>query len=44
MTVYADDEFKLGQVDEVLLNKFAKRGVDIRSIERASQEDRRRQR
>lgn len=38
MTVYADDEFKLGQVDEVLLNKFAKRGVDIRSIEKGKSE------
>jgi len=38
MTVYADDEFKLGQVDEVLLGKFAKRGVDIRSIEKGKTE------
>ncbi|MBL8310558.1 MAG: YajQ family cyclic di-GMP-binding protein [Burkholderiales bacterium] len=38
MTVYADDEFKLGQVDEVLLGKFAKRGVDIRSIEKGKSE------
>jgi len=38
MTVYADDEFKLGQVDEVLLNKFAKRSVDIRSIEKGKSE------
>lgn len=38
MTVYADDEFKLGQVDEVLLGKFAKRGVDIRSIEKGKAE------
>ena len=38
MTIYADDEFKLGQVDEVLLNKFAKRGVDIRSIEKGKSE------
>ncbi|MFN3629984.1 MAG: YajQ family cyclic di-GMP-binding protein [Casimicrobiaceae bacterium] len=34
LVVYADDEFKLGQVDDVLLAKFAKRGVDTRSIEK----------
>jgi cyclic-di-GMP-binding protein len=38
MTVYADDDFKLGQVDDVLLNKFAKRGVDSRSIEKGKPE------
>jgi cyclic-di-GMP-binding protein len=38
ITVYADDDFKLGQVDEVLLNKFAKRGVDSRSIEKGKSE------
>jgi hypothetical protein len=30
---YADDDFKLGQVREVLLGKFAKRGVDARFLE-----------
>jgi uncharacterized protein YajQ (UPF0234 family) len=34
LVVYADDEFKLGQVDDVLLAKFAKRGVDTRSIDK----------
>jgi uncharacterized protein YajQ (UPF0234 family) len=34
MTVYADDEFKLGQVFDVLLAKLAKRGVDVRCLER----------
>lgn len=34
LVVYADDEFKLRQVDDVLLAKFAKRGVDTRSIEK----------
>ncbi|MCZ2135677.1 MAG: YajQ family cyclic di-GMP-binding protein [Burkholderiales bacterium] len=38
LTVFADDEFKLGQVDEVLLNKFAKRSVDVRSIEKGKPE------
>jgi cyclic-di-GMP-binding protein len=38
ITVYADDDFKLGQVDDVLLNKFAKRGVDSRSIEKGKSE------
>lgn len=38
MTVFADDDFKMGQMDEVLLNKFAKRSVDSRSIEKGKQE------
>ena len=38
MTVFADDDFKLGQVDDVLLNKFAKRNVDSRSIEKGKPE------
>jgi uncharacterized protein YajQ (UPF0234 family) len=33
LTVFADDEFKLGQVRDVLLGKFAKRGVDVRFLE-----------
>ena len=32
LTLYADDEFKLKQVNDVLLAKLAKRGVDIRSL------------
>ncbi len=32
LTLYADDEFKLKQVTDVLLAKFAKRGVDVRSL------------
>ncbi len=32
LTVYADDEFKLGQVRDVLHAKFAKRGVDARLL------------
>jgi cyclic-di-GMP-binding protein len=38
MTVFADDDFKLSQVDDVMLNKFAKRGVDSRSIEKGKSE------
>jgi len=33
LTAYADDEFKLGQVRDVLTAKLAKRGVDIRALE-----------
>ena len=33
LTVYADDEFKLGQVMDVLRARLAKRNVDVRSIE-----------
>ncbi|MBV9190397.1 MAG: YajQ family cyclic di-GMP-binding protein [Betaproteobacteria bacterium] len=33
LTVYADDEFKLGQVTDVLRGRLAKRGVDVRSLE-----------
>jgi hypothetical protein len=33
LTVYADDEFKLGQVMDVLRNRLAKRNVDVRALE-----------
>ena len=33
LTVYADDEFKLGQVTDVLRARLSKRNVDIRCIE-----------
>src|SRR5881394_427494 len=33
LTVYADDEFKLGQVLDVLRQRLAKRNVDVRSLE-----------
>jgi len=33
LTAYADDDFKLGQVRDVLLNKAAKRGVDVRFLD-----------
>ena len=31
--VFADDNFKLGQVKDVLTGKMAKRNVDVRSLE-----------
>lgn len=33
LTLYADDEFKLDQVQEVLNNKLIKRGIDIKCLE-----------
>jgi uncharacterized protein YajQ (UPF0234 family) len=33
LTVYADDEFKLGQVTDVLRQRLAKRNVDLRALE-----------
>jgi hypothetical protein len=33
LAVYADDEFKLGQVLDVLRGRLAKRNVDIRALE-----------
>ncbi|HEX5768139.1 MAG TPA: YajQ family cyclic di-GMP-binding protein [Burkholderiales bacterium] len=33
LTVYADDEFKLGQVLDVLRQRLARRNVDVRSLE-----------
>src|SRR6185503_6145784 len=33
LTVFADDEFKLRQVRDVLTGKLAKRGVDTRAVE-----------
>ena len=33
LTVYADDEFKLGQVLDVLRNRMTKRNIDVRSLE-----------
>ena len=32
LTLYADDEFKLSQVTDILTGKLAKRGVDVRSL------------
>jgi cyclic-di-GMP-binding protein len=36
LTVYADDEFKLGQVADVLRARLAKRNVDVRCLEPGS--------
>jgi uncharacterized protein YajQ (UPF0234 family) len=33
LTAYGDDDFKLGQVRDVLMGKLAKRGVDPRLLE-----------
>lgn len=33
LTVYADDDFKLDQVKDVLNNKLVKRSIDIRAVE-----------
>src|SRR3954452_3994895 len=33
LTVFADDEFKLGQVMDVLRGRLAKRNVDVRTLE-----------
>jgi uncharacterized protein YajQ (UPF0234 family) len=33
LTVYADDEFKLGQVTDVLRQRMAKRSIDVRCLE-----------
>ncbi|MCD6680346.1 MAG: YajQ family cyclic di-GMP-binding protein [Burkholderiaceae bacterium] len=33
LTAYADDDFKLGQVSDVLLAKLAKRNVDVRFLD-----------
>ncbi len=33
LTVYADDEFKLGQVQDILTAKLVKRGIDISCLE-----------
>jgi len=33
LTVFADDEFKLGQVMDVLRGRMAKRNIDVRSLD-----------
>jgi uncharacterized protein YajQ (UPF0234 family) len=38
LVVFADDEFKLRQVRDVMTGKLAKRGVDIRALETGKQE------
>ena len=36
LTAFTDDDFKLGQVRDVLVGKFAKRGVDVRFLDHGS--------
>ena len=38
LTLYADDDFKLGQVKDVLMNKMAKRAVDVRMLDEKNKE------
>ena len=38
LTVYADDDFKLGQVLDILMAKLAKRGVDVRCLDKSDSE------
>ena len=38
LTLFADDDFKLAQVKDVLLNKMAKRGVDVRLLDEKDRE------
>jgi cyclic-di-GMP-binding protein len=38
LTLFADDDFKLGQVYDVLIAKLAKRGIDLRCLERGEVE------
>jgi len=38
LTVFADDDFKLGQVRDVLTGKLSKRGVDIRCLDLGASE------
>ncbi len=38
LIIYADDDFKVAQVREVLLNKLAKRNVDLRFLEKGKEE------
>ncbi|ATG19079.1 YajQ family cyclic di-GMP-binding protein [Ralstonia pickettii] len=33
LTLFADDDFKIGQVNDVLVNKLAKRNVDVRFLD-----------
>jgi cyclic-di-GMP-binding protein len=38
LTLFADDDFKLQQVKDVLLNKMAKRNVDVRFLDEQKKE------
>src|SRR6185437_9528389 len=38
ITLFADDDFKLGQVKDVLVGKMSKRGIDVRVLEEGKTE------
>jgi cyclic-di-GMP-binding protein len=38
LTVFGDDEFKLGQVRDVLTGRLAKRGIDVRCLDAGKSE------
>jgi uncharacterized protein YajQ (UPF0234 family) len=38
LTAYGDDEFKLGQVRDVLIGRLAKRGIDVRCLDQGKLE------
>ena len=38
LTLYADNDFQLDQVRDVLIGKLTKRGVDVRSLDEGKQE------
>jgi uncharacterized protein YajQ (UPF0234 family) len=38
LTVFADDDFKIAQVIDVLIGKMTKRNVDVRALQRAKSE------
>jgi hypothetical protein len=38
LTIFADDEFKLGQVLDILMAKLAKRNVDVRCLDKGQVE------
>ena len=38
ITLYADDEFKLGQVRDLFVGKASKRGIDVRTLDTKNME------
>ena len=38
LTLFADDEFKLGQIMDILMAKLAKRGIDVRCLNKEASE------
>lgn len=39
LSIYADDEFKMNQVYDLMIGKMAKRDIDIRSLTKQKLED-----